>query len=68
MSLAAGVAAALVLVLLSGFIYVFDPGGKQIIQKHLFECLIAGVIVFVGVFGMSLELALTSQFWRGKWK
>jgi hypothetical protein len=49
-------------------IYLFDPAGKQTIENQLFQCLIAAVVVFVGVFGVSLELSLTDQFWRGKWK
>jgi hypothetical protein len=62
------VAAVFVVVILSSFIYLFDPAGKQTIENQLFQCLIAAVVVFVGVFGVSLELSLTDQFWRGKWK
>jgi Kef-type K+ transport system membrane component KefB len=68
MSASAGVAAVLVLFILSGFIYLFDPAGKQIVEKHLSQCLIAAILVFVGVFGITLEMTLTDQFWRGKWK
>jgi hypothetical protein len=68
MSAAAAVAGVFVLALLSGFIYLFDPAGKQIIEKHLVHCMIAAAVVLVGVLGVSLELALTTQFWRGKWK
>jgi hypothetical protein len=68
MSVSAGVAAVFVVLILSEFIYIFDPAGKQTIENHLFQCLIAAVVVFVGVFGVSLEVSLKDQFWCGKWK
>lgn len=67
-SVSAGFAAVFVVLILSGFIYLFSPAGKHTIENHVFQCLIAAVVVFVGVFGVSLELSLTDQFWRGKWK
>jgi hypothetical protein len=68
MSVLAGSASVVVCGALAGFLYIFDPTGKQVIEKHLWQCFLGATVLFVGVFGLSLELELTTQFWRGKWK
>lgn len=68
MGLLAGLGGVFILVIpLAGF-YLFDPIGKLIIERHGSHILASVAAIFVAGFGFSLQLTLSGQFWRGKWK
>lgn len=68
MSVLSGLGGVLVVVLLFGCFYLFDPIGKLIIRQHSHYFVGSVAAAFVGAFGISLQLTLKMQFWRGKWR
>ena len=64
----AGLGAAAIEAILLGSFYWFDPGIRKIIEEHCTGLVISFPVVFVSAFGISLQIALEGQFWRGKWK
>ena len=68
MSVLAGLGAVVIEVILVGGFYFFDPVAKTIIETHGGYFVVSLAVLFVAGFGLSLQLALKMQFWRGKWK
>jgi hypothetical protein len=68
MSILAGLGGVLIVVLLFGGFYLFDPVAKLIIEQHISYFFASVAVIFLAGFGISLQFALKMQFWRGKWK
>jgi hypothetical protein len=68
MSLLAGLGGVFIVLLLLGGFYLFDPIGKLIIDGHSSYVLASVAVIFVAGCGVSLQLTLKMQFWRGKRK
>lgn len=67
-SIWAGLGAVFIGAVLFGAIYVFVPGIRPMIEKHLSYVVIGAIALFIAGAGMSLQSTLEFQFLRGKWK
>ena len=68
MSVLAGLGGVIIEAILLGGFYLFDPVAKMTLEEHGAMVVLSFLVIFVGAFGLSLQIALEGQFWRGKWK
>ena len=67
-SIWAGLGALFIGAVLFGAIYLFMPGFRSVIEKHLPYIFVGAIALFIAGAGISLQSALELQFLRGKWK
>lgn len=68
MSVLAGFGGVVIEAIVLGGFYLFDPVAKMILEDHGPTVVLSFLVIFVAAFGLSLQVTLEGQFWRGKWK
>ena len=54
-------------IVLVGSLYLFEPTARRGIDLYFPYVLLSIPVIFVAAFGISLQLSMKTDFWRGKW-